>query len=70
MSASTALQDARARIAQALDDAEWPSVAEDVRDGVDLDTVICRIGEVMDPAEAREPIEIIESLRPAQQGGR
>jgi hypothetical protein len=62
-------EDVRARIAQALEDAEWPSVAEDVRDGVDLDTVICRIGEVMDPEEAREPIEIIERQTVAVKGG-
>jgi hypothetical protein len=69
MSTSPAPENFRARIAQVLDDAEWPSVAEDVRDGVDLDTVIRRIGDVMDPDEAREPIEIIESLRAAQEGG-
>lgn len=62
-------EDVRARIAQALEDAEWPSVAEDVRDGVDLDTVICRIGEAMDPEEAREPIEIIERQTVAVKGG-
>jgi hypothetical protein len=70
MSVSPAPETVRVRIAEALDDAEWSSVAEDVRDGVDLDTVISRIESVMDLEEAREPIEIIESLRIEQEGDR
>lgn len=63
MSASPAPNDLRARIAQALDDAEWPSIAEDVREGVDLNTVIQRVKHAMDPEEASRPIAIIEQLQ-------
>lgn len=63
MSASPAPEEIRARIAQALDDAEWPSIAEDVRDGVDLNTVIQRVKHSMDPEEASRPIAIIEQLQ-------
>ncbi len=62
-------EDVRTRIAKALDDAQLPSVAADVRDGLDLDTVVSRIRSVMNPEDASEPIAIIENLRVTPQGG-
>lgn len=63
------VEDVRERIAKALEDAEWPSIAADLRDGVDLDTVIRRINHAMEPEEASAPIAIIGSVLAGEDKG-
>ena len=49
----------RDRIAAELEAAGWPSVADDVRDGLPLETVAERVREIIPPSEAEEPLAIL-----------